>query len=134
MAVFMLQPFAVQRSAACRAAQQKPAQPARQTLTRPVNLKPGALQQPFQIRERSRIERLRSFEELGGQVDGTLAYATALSQQLNKVSPEEAKDVLKTLLLSSRDLIINDDRMHRRASMEREELEGLIQWVERNGQ
>jgi hypothetical protein len=53
---------------------------------------------------------------------------------LNDVKPNDPKVTLKTLLLRSRDQLINDDRLHRRASMEREELEELIQWVERNGQ
>jgi hypothetical protein len=34
-------------------------------------------------------------------------------------------------MLRSRDELVKNDRMHRRASMEREELEELIQWVER---
>ena len=84
--------------------------------------------------ERKRIERLRSFVELDGQVDAVLTYAQSLSQHLNDVKPKDAKGTLKTLLLRSRDQLINDARMHRRASMEREELEELIQWVERNGQ
>jgi hypothetical protein len=84
--------------------------------------------------ERNRIERLRSFKELDGQVEAVLNYAQSLSKHLNDVKPEDVKGTLKTLLLRSRDQLINDDRLHRRASMEREELEELIQWVERNGQ
>lgn len=84
--------------------------------------------------ERKRIERLRGFVELNEQVEAVLAYATSLSQHLNDVKPKDTKGTLKTLLLRSRDQLVSDDRMHRRASMEREELEELIQWVERNGQ
>jgi hypothetical protein len=84
--------------------------------------------------EHNRIERLRSFVELDGQVDAVLAYAQSLSSHLNEVKPDNPKNTLKTLLLRSRDQLVNDDRMHRRASMEREELEELIQWVERNDQ
>lgn len=84
--------------------------------------------------EHKRIDRLRSFVELDGQVDAVLAYAQSLSNHLVQVKPEDLKGTLKTLLLRSRDQLVNDDRMHRRASMEREELEEIIQWVERNGQ
>ena len=84
--------------------------------------------------ERNRIERLRGFVELDGQVDAVLAYAQSLSNHLIQIRPDDSKGTLKTLLLRSRDQLVSDDRMHRRASMEREELEELIQWVERNGQ
>jgi hypothetical protein len=84
--------------------------------------------------EHNRIERLRGFEELDGQVDAALIYAQSMSLHLIEIKPEGTKGTLKTLLLRSRDLLVNDDRMHRRASMEREELEELIRWVEGNGQ
>ena len=84
--------------------------------------------------EHSRIERLRGFVELDAQVDAVRDYAYLLSSHLDKVKRGEPKDILKTLLLRSRDQLVSDDRMHRRASMERETLEELIQWVERNGQ
>jgi hypothetical protein len=82
--------------------------------------------------EHARVERLRGFVELDSQVDAVLAYAQSLSNGLDKLE-QEPRITLKTLLLRSRDQLVNDDRMHRRASMEREGLEELIQWVERNG-
>ena len=84
------------------------------------------------IMERSRIDRQRGFIELGGQVDAELQYALSLSSNLLRHRPPTQKETLKTLILRSRDELVNNDRLHRRASMEREELEGLIQWVERN--
>ena len=84
------------------------------------------------IVERQRIDRQRGFIELSGQVDAALQYALSLSRNLQRHKPLTQKDTLKTLMLRSRDELIKDDRLHRRASMEREELEELIQWVERN--
>jgi len=82
--------------------------------------------------ERARIDRLRGFLELSGQVQAELRYALSLSKNLLKHEPQTPKDTLKTLMLRSRGELIREDRLHRRASMEREELEDLIQWVERN--
>jgi hypothetical protein len=82
--------------------------------------------------EREQIDRQRGFVELSGQVDAARKYALSLSSDLLRHKPRTAKDTLKTLMLRSRDELVKDDRLHRRASMEREELEGLIQWLERN--
>ncbi len=83
--------------------------------------------------ERDRIERQRGYIELTGQVESTGAYAESLSKSLHRHNPNNLKDTLKVLLLRSRDELVKNDRLHRRASMEREELEDIIQWVERNG-
>lgn len=83
--------------------------------------------------ERERIDRQRGFIELSGQVDAAVQYALSLSSDLFRHKPTTLKDTLKTLMLRSRDELIKEDRFHRRASMEREEIEGLIQWLERNG-
>lgn len=83
--------------------------------------------------ERDRIERERGYVELTGQVEAAAAYADSISKSLLKHNPRTPKDALKTLLLRSRDELVKNDRLHRRASMEREELEDIIQWVERNG-
>jgi hypothetical protein len=82
--------------------------------------------------ERKRIERLRGFVNLSGQVDAVLKYAQSLSRNLLKHRPSTQKDTLKTLMLRSRDELVREDRLHQLASDEREELEELIQWVERN--
>jgi hypothetical protein len=83
--------------------------------------------------ERGRIDRLRGFVELSGQVESVLQYTQSLSRNLLRHRPSTQKDTLKVLMLRSRDELVKDDRLHHRASMEREELEELIQWVERNG-
>jgi hypothetical protein len=82
--------------------------------------------------ERDRIDRLRGFVELSGQVEAVLQYTQSLSSNLLRHRPSTQKDTLKILMLRSRDELVKDDRLHRRASMAREELEELIQWVERN--
>lgn len=83
--------------------------------------------------ERDRIERERGYVELTGQVEAADAYANSISSSLLKHNPRTPKDTLKTLLLRSRDELVKNDRLHRRASMEREELEDILQWVERDG-
>ncbi len=84
--------------------------------------------------ERDRIDRLRGFVELSGKVEADLEYTKSLSRNLLRHRPTTKKDTLKILMLRSRDELVKNDRLHRRASMEREELEELIQWVERNGE
>ncbi len=83
--------------------------------------------------DRERTDRLRGFVELRGQAEAERDYAQSLSSNLLRHRPTRPKDTLKVLLMRSRDELVKNDRMHRRASMEREELEELIQWVERGG-
>lgn len=85
--------------------------------------------------ERSRIERLRGFMELEGQAEAVREYSRSLSQHLlkNTTGDPQAKECLRTLLLRSRDELVKNDRFHRRASIEREELEEILQWLERSG-
>ncbi|GAB4415622.1 MAG: hypothetical protein Kow002_00850 [Anaerolineales bacterium] len=87
------------------------------------------------VREKEQIERKRGFVEVSGQVDAVEKYARSISAHLIEDDPDTQvqKDALKKLLLRTRDELIKNDRLHRRASMEREELEEIIQWVERNG-
>jgi len=80
-----------------------------------------------------RIDRLRGFVELSGQAEAVLQYTQSLSRNLLRHRPLTQKDTLKVLMLRSRDELVKNDRMHRRASMEREELDELIQWVESGG-
>lgn len=83
--------------------------------------------------DRERIDRLRGFVELSGQAEAVLQYTQSLSSNLLRHRPGTQKDTLKVLMLRSRDELVKNDRLHRRASMEREELEELVQWVERGG-
>jgi hypothetical protein len=85
--------------------------------------------------ERERIDRQRSLVELDERVEAVGAYADSLSRHLLKTNPgpTNPRGTLKTLLLRTRDALLQNDRLHRRASLEREELEAIIQWVEGNG-
>jgi len=84
--------------------------------------------------ERERIEDQRSFMELNTGVEAFGAYAESLSRNLLKVNPRKIPQAtLKTLLLRTREELVGNVRLHRRAGLEREKLEEIIQWVERNG-
>jgi hypothetical protein len=83
--------------------------------------------------EKSQIDRLRSFTELKAQVEGDMEYAVSIGKSLKEEKPREQKEIIRTLLLRSRNELVKNDRFHRQADMERETLEEIIQWVERNG-
>jgi hypothetical protein len=84
--------------------------------------------------ERSRIERLRGYKELEGRAEAANDYTLTLARYLLRHQPEKGdiKGCLKTLLLRTREALVKNDQFHRRASSEREELEEIIQWLERN--
>jgi len=83
--------------------------------------------------EKSQIDRLRSFAEIKAQIDGDMEYAVSIGKCLKDEKPKGLKETLRTVLLRSRNELVKNDRFHRRAGMEREALEEIIQWVERNG-
>lgn len=83
--------------------------------------------------EKAQIERLRSFAEIKAQIDGDMEYAVSIGKSLIEERPKDLKETIRTLLLRSRNELVKNDRFHRRAGMERETLEEIIQWVERNG-
>jgi len=82
--------------------------------------------------EKSQIDRLRSFTEIKSQLEGAMEYAVSLGKSLSQEKPPDLKATLRTLLLRTRNELVKNDRFHRQAGMEREELEEIIQWVERN--
>jgi len=84
--------------------------------------------------EKAQIDRLRSFTEIKSQVEGSMEYAVSLGKSLKEEKPPDTKATIRTLLLRSRNELVKNDRFHRQAGMEREELEEIIQWVERNGE
>jgi hypothetical protein len=83
--------------------------------------------------EKAQIDRLRSFAEIKADLDGKMEYAVSIGKSLQEEKPEDRQETLRTLLLRSRNELVKNDRFHRRASMEREALEEIIRWVERNG-
>ena len=62
-----------------------------------------------------------------------MEYAVSISRSLIDDEPPDQKDTIRTLLLRSRNELVKNDRFHRQAGLEREALEEIIQWVERNG-
>ena len=85
--------------------------------------------------EHERIERQRNITERDERVEAVGAYADSLSKYLLKVNPghKNPRGALKALLLRTRDELLQNDRLRRRAGIEVEELEAIIQWMEGNG-
>jgi hypothetical protein len=83
--------------------------------------------------EKTQIDRLRSFTEIKAQIDGDMEYAVSIGKSLKDERPQGLKETIRTILMRSRNELVKNDRFHRRAGMEREALEEIIQWVERNG-
>ncbi len=81
--------------------------------------------------ERDAIDRRRKLVELKAQDDSISQYASEISRDLMRKLPERGKETIKTLTLRSRATIITNDRMHRRLTTELEELEEILQWLER---
>jgi hypothetical protein len=71
---------------------------------------------------------------LEGQAEAANDYSLSLARHLLRHPPDkgDVKASLKTLLLRTREALVKNDQFHRRASSEREELEEIIQWLERN--
>ena len=82
--------------------------------------------------ERERIETARSFANLSGQENALTEYAAETSKDLLEKKKEAAalKDVVRALLVRSRLFLIRNDRIHRRASNELQELEEVMKWLE----
>jgi hypothetical protein len=82
--------------------------------------------------ERERIETARSFASLSGQERALTEHAQELAADLMQRKKEGAdlKQAVKSLLARSRMILIRNDRMHRRASNELQELEEVMQWLE----
>jgi hypothetical protein len=82
--------------------------------------------------ERERIETARSFAALTGQEKAVTDYALETSSELLEKRKQQAnlKDTVRSLLIRSRLILIRSDRMHRRASLELQELEEILQWLE----
>ena len=81
-------------------------------------------------KERERIQSRQRLSTLSGQEQAIRAYADALSPNLAALS--KRKEVLKTLILRSRDILIRNDRIHRRATSELEGIAEILQWLEEN--
>lgn len=83
--------------------------------------------------ESEQVERKRSLVESNGQEKAIRQYADFLSKDLTQKKPVGIKETLKTLLLRTRMLIINNHQLRQRMTDEQQDLENIIRWIEGNG-
>jgi hypothetical protein len=83
--------------------------------------------------ESEQVERKRSLVETQGQEKAIRQYADFLSKDLTQKKPVGIKETLKTLLLRTRQLIINSHQLRQRMTDEQQDLENIIRWIEGNG-
>jgi hypothetical protein len=83
--------------------------------------------------EKEQIERKRIMVETKGRDEAIRQYASFLSKDLVQKKPVGLKETLKTLLLRTRTLIINNPQLRQRMSDEQQDLEDIIRWLEGNG-
>jgi len=83
--------------------------------------------------ESEQVERKRNLVETNGHEKAIRQYADFLSKDLIQKKPVGIKETLKTLLLRTRTLIINNPQLRQRMSEEEQDLEDIIRWVEGSG-
>jgi hypothetical protein len=83
--------------------------------------------------ESEQVERKRSVVETQGQEKAIRQYADFLSKDLTQKKPVGIKETLKTMLLRTRQLIINSHQLRQRMTDEQQDLENIIRWIEGNG-
>jgi len=82
--------------------------------------------------ERTQIDSQLSYVETNGQIQAIRQYAESLSRELMIKKPSGITESLKTLILRSRFEIINRDRLRKNMSIELQDMEEIIKWVEEN--
>lgn len=83
--------------------------------------------------ESEQIERRRSIIEAAGQEKAIRQYADFLSKDMIHEEPVGIKETLKTLLLRTHTLIMNNPQLRQRMSAEQQDLEDIIRWIEGGG-
>lgn len=83
--------------------------------------------------ESEQVERKRSIVETNGHEKAIRQYADFLSKDLIQKKPVGIKETLKTLLLRTRTLMMNNHQLRQRMSDEQQDLEDIIRWLEGNG-
>jgi len=83
--------------------------------------------------EKSQIEKRRGIMETIGQDKAMIQYAELLSKDLIRKKPSGPRETLKTLLMRTKSIIIQDDQLRKRMSDEQQELDEIIRWIEANG-
>jgi hypothetical protein len=80
--------------------------------------------------ESEQVERKRNLVETAGEEQAVRQYADFLSKDLIQKRPVGIKETLKTLLLRTRTLIMNNPQLRQRMSEEQQDLEEIIRWIE----
>ncbi|HET9908607.1 MAG TPA: hypothetical protein VFQ23_18305, partial [Anaerolineales bacterium] len=80
--------------------------------------------------ERDRIDRQRGFLEVQGKENAANEYAHDLARHIMKQKPQSFKEIVKALLMRTRLITIQKDRLQRRMGTEREDLEDILKWLE----
>ena len=83
--------------------------------------------------ESEQVERKRNLVETAGYEKAIRQYADFLSKDLMQKRPVGIKETLKTLLLRTRTLIMNNPQLRQRMSEEQQDLENIIRWIEGSG-
>ncbi len=83
--------------------------------------------------EKKQIERRLNILQTAGQDQAIRQYAEKLSVDLLRKKPEGAPETLKTLIMRSRAIIIENEQLRKRMAEEQEIFEEMIKWMELNG-
>lgn len=83
--------------------------------------------------ENKQIERKRNIIEAAGQDQAIRQYAEKLSVELLRKKPQGYQETLKTLIMRTRGIIIENEQLRLRMNEEQEVLEEIIKWMELNG-
>jgi hypothetical protein len=80
--------------------------------------------------ESDQVERKRNLVETSGHEKAIRQYSDFLTKDLIQKKPVGIKETLKTLLLRTRALIINNHPLRQRMTDEQQDLENIIRWIE----
>jgi hypothetical protein len=83
--------------------------------------------------ENKQIERKRNIIEAAGQEQAVRQYAEKLSLELLRKKPQGYQETLKTLIMRTRGIIIENEQLRQRLTEEQEVLEEIIKWMEVSG-
>jgi len=83
--------------------------------------------------EGKQIERRRNILEAAGQEQAIRQYAEKLSADLLRKRPKGVQDTLKTLVMRTRSIIIENEQLRQRMAEDQEIFEEIIKWMEVTG-
>ena len=82
--------------------------------------------------ENKQIDRKRNIIEAAGQEQAIRQYAEKLSIELLRKKPQGYQETLKTLIMRTRGIIIENEQLRQRMNDEQATLEEIIKWMEVN--